>query len=48
MVGRGQEQPSIVGALLDVQRVRAKPQYTLAAEVRLHIQGCGTAVSAAA
>lgn len=36
MVGKGLEQPSIVATLLDIQRTPAKPQYTLANEVRLH------------
>ena len=34
MVGRGQEDSSIVSKLLDLQQTPAKPQYTLAAEVR--------------
>jgi tRNA pseudouridine38/39 synthase len=34
MVGRGQEDPSIVRKLLDLEASPCKPQYAMAAEVR--------------
>ncbi len=34
MVGRGQEDPSIVSRLLDVDATPSKPYYNMAAEVR--------------
>lgn len=34
MVGRGQEEPSIVSRLLDVDATPSKPYYNMAAEVR--------------
>ena len=35
MVGRGLEQPGVVQRMLDIEATRQKPQYNMAAEVRL-------------
>ena len=44
LVGRGQEAPSVVARLLDVQHLPGKPQYCLAPEVRrpsfVRLRGC--------
>jgi hypothetical protein len=41
MVGRGQEQPSIMQQLLDISCCPCKPQYSLAAEEPLLLFACG-------
>lgn len=41
MVGRGDEAPSIVPALLDVAAVPGKPQYLMASEEPLLLFECG-------
>jgi tRNA pseudouridine38/39 synthase len=44
MVGRGQEDPSIVARLLDVPATPRKPQYTLAPDAPLLLHACGFSV----
>lgn len=41
MVGRGQEQPSIVSRLLDLTDFDRKPQYGMASERALCLYECG-------
>ncbi|KAI4346563.1 hypothetical protein L6164_007449 [Bauhinia variegata] len=40
MVGRGLESPNVIEMLLDTDRIKRKPQYTMAAEIPLVLQSC--------
>ena len=40
MVGRGEEQPSIVQRLLDVERTPGKPQYNMASGEQYSVVSC--------